>query len=80
MAEPRPITAKQEEVLELMRNGWELRKVAYGQWWIVCECGAGSVEMRRVNANTARGLDSRHLIEVNNRGFPTATYKITERK
>ncbi len=70
------LTKLMQEVIDLMKNGWELAQsdTYEGRTWIQNGGAGKGGESRRVNANTFQALYSRGLIEITNRKFPTVKY------
>lgn len=67
----------QQNILELMNNGWELAEsLSNGRYWLQLGGSGKGGDTKKVASNTVSILLKNNLIEVNERKFPKATYKI----
>ncbi len=74
----RKLSPKQAEIVELLRNGWELGVVSgYDTWAYVQKgkCGHGG-EAKRCSISTYHALAKRGLLEEVRRRYPTIAYRL----
>lgn len=72
------LSGAQQEVIDLMRSGWELGVSTSfdGRCWLQKGgCGRGG-ESKSVNARTVSALREAGLIESAGRSFPTEKYRL----
>jgi hypothetical protein len=75
------LTKAQQEVIDLMRQGWELgvSTTADGRWWLQKGGLGRGGETNNVNANTAHALLRAGLIRSAGYSFPTQHYLLTDK-
>jgi len=78
----RKLTKQQQEVIDLMKKGWELGSsmgIEGGCWLQKGGCGRGG-ETKQVRWNTLHTLEYLDYIEVADTKFPTKTYRLKKAK
>ena len=70
------ISATQQEILDLMANGWELsQSTGIDSWWTIQKGGTGrGGETRTVSSATAYVLLDKGFIKMKSDGFPKRKY------
>lgn len=63
-----------EQIIRLMKSGWELGRSHNGRWWIQKDGLGSGGESNNVHANTARSLLNNKIIKSKGYGFPSEQF------
>lgn len=77
------LSKRQQEVIDLMKTGWELARdtssIGMGRCWLQHGGACKGGETRNVNATTVNSLVDADLISLGQYDFPIRKYKLTKK-
>lgn len=73
------LTDRQQEVVNLLGEGWTLEYYVAVEWWSSCDLvSPGAEERRKMKSNMARALQAKGVVASTPNGFRSSTFRLTE--